>query len=54
MQYKTVLGSEQFSMCSEKCTYLDSGTFAGAAAVRNIHSAVCRVHCAEEIAVETG
>ena len=29
-----------------KCTYSDSGAFAGAGAVRNVHCAVCRVQCA--------
>ena len=41
-------------MCSLKCTCSDSGAFAGAGAVRNVHCGVCRVHCAEELAVETG
>ena len=54
MQYKPVLCSIQFSMCSMKCTCSDSGAFAGAGAVSNVHCAVCRVQCAEELAVETG
>ena len=41
-------------MCSMKCTCSDSGVFAGAGAVRNVHCAVRRVQCAEELAVETG
>ena len=54
MQFKPVLCSVQFSMCSMKCTCSDSGAFAGAVAVRNVHCAVCRVQYAEELAVETG
>ena len=37
-----------------KCTCSGSGAFAGVGAVNNIHCAVCRVQCAEELAVETG
>ena len=37
-----------------KCTCSDSGAFAGAGAVRNVHCAVCRVQCADELAVQTG
>ena len=54
MQYNPVLRIVRFSMCSMKCTCSDLGAFAGACAVRNVHYAVCRVQCAEELAVETG
>ena len=54
MQNNPVLGIVQFSMCSIKCTCSDLGAFAGACAVHNVHYAVCRVQCAEELIVETG
>ena len=53
MQYKPVLCSVQFSMCS-MCTCSDSGASAGAVAGCNVHCAVSRVQYAEELAVETG
>ena len=52
MQYKPVLCSIQFLIGSMKCTCSDSGAFAGAGAVRNVHCALCRVQCAEELGSE--
>ena len=44
------------SICSLKCTGYDSGGFAGAGAVRNLHCAGCNVLPAkdEDLASETG
>ena len=49
----TVCSALQCSICSMKCTYSDSGAFPGAGKMRNVHCAVGRVQCAEELAVET-
>ena len=44
-------------MCRIKCTCADSGAFAGAAGMPNVHCPVCRVQCAacknEDLVIET-
>ena len=46
--------SVQWSMCSMKCTIADSGIFAGAGAVPNIHFAVCSIGAPAPSKARTG
>ena len=60
MHYKHVVCSVQCSICSMKCTCSDSGAFAGAGEVRNVHCALQCAGCSvlpaedENLAVEKG
>ena len=49
-----MLGSVKFLMCSKNCKCSDSGAFADVGGMCNVHCAVCRVKCAEDLSVETG
>ena len=49
MQFKHVVCSVEWSVCSMKCTGAGTSAYAGAGAVCSVHCAVCSVQCAVKI-----